>query len=158
MRVMREDIRVPDALCRRGARLISDSLMVFEIETRTAHTFETPLGFRRESLLRLIPTLHTLDYRLTVSPETGLVALVQPEQVLGAANVEGGAVDRVVVLSRSDSELSARIGPTPPLGWFTGSEPSRTASLLPQEAIHIVCADSISPDELAELIEVEARK
>ncbi|WP_181438408.1 hypothetical protein [Curtobacterium sp. MCLR17_040] len=142
------------AWCRdHGAALISDSLIVLDVPAGVALTFESPLGFRRQGLEEIIPTLDTIDHRLTVSEDTGLVALVRPEDVLGVRNSAGGPIDHFVLLTETD-ELSASWSSVAPrrLGWFTGADPDSIAALLPEAVLHVSTPKASTPTQRAAII------
>ncbi|MEJ1113645.1 hypothetical protein WBN73_06520 [Paenarthrobacter sp. CCNWLY172] len=142
-------------LCRRGSKLVSDSLMIFEAANSAAQTFQMPLGFRRSTLVELIPSLPSFDHRLSVSPDTGLVALVHPEDILGESNSPGGCVDLVLVLSKTGGEMVIESVSTPKLGWFSGAPAELLESLLPAEAIAVRYPDGTSTECIANFIEME---
>lgn len=146
-------------LCEAGASLISDSLMIFDRATRECLTFQVPLGFRRKSLANIIPRLSGLDHRLTVSPDTGLVALLHVEDVLYEQNSPGGIVSHVVCLKRHDSsEYKIEQIETPELGWFSGNVSSITKQLLPHRMTDIYAPLNAAPSEIARTIDKEIVK
>jgi hypothetical protein len=143
-------------LCRNGARFVSDSVMVLDIVTGKALPFETPLGFRRESLIGLIPRLRELDHRLTVSVDTGLVALVRPRDIFGKANDPGGVIDKVVYLERDDKD-SIRVDhiKTPQPGWFTNASETAQRALLPRQTLRLRVGLGTDLGSIAKSIESE---
>ncbi|MGV8912428.1 MAG: hypothetical protein ACOH14_07410 [Rhodoglobus sp.] len=137
-----------------GASLISDSVMFLNITTNEALTFETPLGFRRGALRELTARLNGLDHRLTVSPDTGLVALVKPQDVLGRTNSAGGKIDGVFNLVRSDAEGAIHLqhSRTPVPGWFTNAPLSAQTGFLPPRMTSVVAGRQALPFEIARTI------
>jgi hypothetical protein len=141
------------ALCERGASLVSDSVLVADRSSRHLLPYETPLGFRSRSLRRLIDERlrDGLDHRLTVSPDTGLVALVRPRDFLGTANDRGGRVDSAVLLYRGErfglgTDLMPKI-PWHPVTDFDCAQP------LPSRCIMVSRPDEISAEAVAQAIE-----
>ncbi|GAA4673771.1 hypothetical protein [Frondihabitans cladoniiphilus] len=139
------------ALCGLGAELVTDNLAIFDIETTNVQTYETPLGFRRDSLRDRIPLFDSREHRTTVSPDTGLVGLLAPIDVLGGHNAAGGPVDHVVVLRRGDGMGSSR-RPSPDLPWFTGKNGFSQSQVLPKTSLIITTTNGTSPDATAKFI------
>ena len=144
------------AWCRdHGSSLISDSLIVLDVSAGVALRFETPLGFRRDGLKEIIPRLEHVDHRLTVSADTGLVALVRPQDVLGTSNSSGGNIDHVVVLSETQEATATATWTRtrcPNLGWFTEASIDAVTSLLPDSALRVNVPKRSSPTERAAAI------
>ncbi|WP_164088355.1 hypothetical protein [Frondihabitans sp. 762G35] len=140
------------ALCRRGARLVTDNITSIDTQTGRVLTYETPLGFRRQSLLDHLPVFDRHPHRTTVSPDTGLVGLLSPSSVLGFANAPGGRIARLVVLRSGESE-TMRQEPAPQLPWFTGVEGFDQRDYLPDEALVVTVKKGTPPDDIAALIE-----
>jgi len=135
------------AWCRdHGAALVSDSLIVLDVPGGVALTFETPLGFRRQGLEEIIPTLDQLDHRLTLSADTGLVALLRPSDVLGVGNAPGGHVDHLVVLSETEEATATwSRDRSQRLGWFTEASLAAVNSLLPDSVLRVRVPKRTSP-------------
>ncbi|WP_138444471.1 hypothetical protein [Sinomonas susongensis] len=142
------------ALCQEhGAQLVSDSIIVMDTRTQSCLTYQVPIGFRHRSLDIIIPTLDALDYRLTVSRDTGLVALVRPEAILGRHNSAGGPISKLIVLKASQNPTVEimEIG-RPNLGWFTRASNEAIETCLPETALEIHCGTQTSPAERAAAI------
>lgn len=140
------------SLCReQGAQLISDSLIVLDTNNGVCLTYQTPLGLRRETLQRAASTLDSIEYRLTVSKDTGLVALAQPSDVIGTDNANGGRIDHLVVLSSTDKPGATRLTcrKTGGIGWFTEAAESDVANCLPSEMFHFEAPLDMAPAERA---------
>lgn len=121
-----------------GAQLISDSLVIIDTRAQTCLTYQAPLGFRRKGLEKILPTLETLDHRLTVSRDTGLVALVRPEAILGRDNALGGPIDHLIILkTASVPQFEITATNRPNLRWFTAVPEEAVEACLPQRAIEI---------------------
>ena len=136
------------ALTKLGAELVSDSLIIMDSHSGSTLKYETPLGFRRKSLINIIPKTDICDYRVTISPDTGLVLLMKPIDVIGKHNVEGGLIDRLIFLKKAPADVPflRRKIRTPNIPWFGLGKPSTIPEY--SEMIEF----SLTPDLLAEMI------
>src|SRR5690625_2532137 len=64
-----------------GYTPISDSVIVLDTFNRSLQPYAGPIGFRRESLRANHEWIRCVDHRETISPDTGLVVLVRPDDV-----------------------------------------------------------------------------
>ncbi|WP_136611854.1 hypothetical protein [Sinomonas albida] len=137
------------AFCRMNrAELVADSLVVLDLDERVCLTYETPLGFRRQGLKNITNLLDQIEHRLTVSPDTGLVALVQPEAVLGRRNAPGGPLDHIVHLVMGPVSRVETLE-LPDLQWFTAAPPSRVKACLPNRAVQVQLPKAWTPENRA---------
>jgi hypothetical protein len=137
------------AVCESGGQLISDSIAVFDSMTGESRTFEAPLGFRRASLRSRTEVLDRSDHRLTVSPDTGLVALIRPSDALGSRNAAGGRLDAVVVL-RAGNSLSVHVeNRRVRLPWFTRSRTFDGSRVLPRKTVVLTTTSNSSAANVA---------
>lgn len=145
------------ALCRRGARLVSDSVLVADRSSGSLLPYETPLGFRSQSLRSLIDEKlrRGLDHRLTVSPDTGLVALVRPRDLFGAGNDLGGRVDSVVLLYRGE-RFGVGTDATPAVPWHPFAD-FGCSPPLPSKCTTLSRPDGLSAEAVADAIEEVVR-
>ncbi len=143
------------ALCREhGAQLISDSVMVVDVGSMSCLTFESPVGLRREGLRQAVPMLDRVQHRLTVSSDTGLVALVRPIDLLGTHNSCGGRIDKLVLLSSTESvgPVQWGISETTNVGWFTGASREEVDRALPRSMLRLEASSKTTPPERAKHI------
>lgn len=143
------------AICKQGGRLVSDSTAVFDVTSGQALSFESPLGFRRASLLALTPILDATVHRLTVSPDTGLVGLVSPRHVLGAANADGGALHAAVALRWGEQAMVSTTERRLRVPWYSRAESFDPTRVLPKRTITVVTPEGSSPADVARMV-VEA--
>lgn len=136
------------ALTKLGAELVSDSLIVIDSLSGSTLKYETPLGFRRKGLIDIIPKTDICDYRVTISPDTGLVLLMKPIDVLGKHNVEGGLMNHLIFLKKAPADVPflRRKIRTPNIPWFGSGKPN----MIPEYSEMIEF--SLAPDALAEMI------
>ncbi|UAJ78004.1 hypothetical protein IT072_11985 [Leifsonia sp. ZF2019] len=125
---------------------------MFDVQTESVLKHESPLGFRRNTLRARVDMLNSSDHRVTVSPDTGLVALIRPIDVLGAGNAPGGRLDAVVALQKGKSfdlrEVDMRIR----LSWFTRSRAFDARRLLPKSTIIVTTSSSDAVEDVAQRI------
>lgn len=131
-------------MVRRGAKLITDSICVFDLEAGVM-TYESPIGPRRTTLLKSQSLLDRVDHRFTVSPDTGLVTLVRPSDLLGQNNAAPGFVDHVVHLEHAADQRVRRTHERI-LPWFTSIPEFQQGQILAAE--HVVATSS--PDSTTE--------
>lgn len=143
------------ALCREhGAQLISDSVIVLDMGTSESLRYESPIGLRREALRLATPVLDRVHHRLTVSKDTGLVALVQPVDILGVNNARGGRLDHLVLVTSTEVPNVSRWTRhhTSGIGWYTKATASDVARALPAETLRFEASVNTSPPERARQI------
>ena len=140
------------AICDRGGRLVSDSTAVFDVESGRALAFESPLGFRRASLLTRISLLDATDHRLTVSPDTGLVGLVSPRHILGTANAEGATLQAVVAMRWGERTAVAVTEKRLRVPWFSRAESFDPTTILPARTITVATPSGSNPADIASTI------
>lgn len=143
------------ALCSLGARLISDNMLIIDCPSGHLLRYETPLGLRRSSLLSRLDLLNAYDHRTTVSPDTGLVALLAPSILLGQPNACGGRITTLVHIEKQSS-LSSQVGATPSLSWFTGNPDFDPSDVLPAQTLYVSRPDETTPHDIANLITAHA--
>lgn len=135
------------------ANLISDSFIILDVHNGIGVTFETPLGFRRKNLEKITPILDRVDHRLTVSEDTGLVALVRPEDILNQKNSEGGKIDQIVLISETkDDTASWYRSELKHLGWFSELDLESIESSLPSTMLNIFFPADTTSEHRAKII------
>ncbi|MDH6133716.1 hypothetical protein P3T37_003114 [Kitasatospora sp. MAA4] len=142
------------ALCARGARLVSDSLAVLDLQSGLFRRHDSPLGFRRGSRRYHLERIVSGDYRETVSPDTGLVLLARAEEFLGRPNLEQVRVTRLIHLVRAEQAgPGPAVVPTDVSAWFSGADRQDISRHLPEHTEVLAFSPDASPDEVADLIE-----
>ncbi|MFE6056080.1 hypothetical protein ACFQ6N_35490 [Kitasatospora sp. NPDC056446] len=141
-------------LCSRGARLVSDSLAVLDVDSGSFLRHDSPLGFRREGRRHHLARILDGEHRETVSPDTGLVLLARAAQFLGRPNLGRTDVKHLVRLVPSEQ---ASTGPTDqrtdPAVWFSGASRRRISEQLPERTLVVGIPDGAGPEQVADLIE-----
>ncbi|WP_369384138.1 hypothetical protein [Streptomyces sp. cg36] len=140
-------------LCDRGARLISDSLAVLNVNTGYFLRHDSPIGFRRASRRQHLAKITSINHQETVSPDTGLVLLARPEDVLGRPNLDRAKVQHVVRLVRQEAPTGhASWQETDTSRWFSGVDPADIRSRLPPRTRIVTVAPEATPSETAQQI------
>lgn len=143
-------------LCDRGWDLVSDSVVVLDASHGIALPYNSPLGFRRRSLTTRTHIFEHIDTRETVNPDTGLVVLATPQDVLGRPNSESTSIDVILNLTRDVSgACRIRSGATGPSSWYTGADIEQVRSHVPNSLFHVQLRPDTSPSEAADLIAKE---
>lgn len=140
------------AICDCGGQLVSDSTAVFDVDSGRALAFESPLGFRRASLLTRTEMLDETDHRLTVSPDTGLVVLVSPRHVLGKRNTDGAALHAVVALRWGERVTVTVTEKRLRVPWFSRAESFDPTRILPTRTITVSTPAGSRPADIASTI------
>ncbi|MFE1100307.1 hypothetical protein ACFW4K_07300 [Nocardiopsis alba] len=138
----------------RGYGLISDSVVVLDSESGELLPYLSPIGYRRENLRRNYDWISTVPHRETISPDTGLVVLVRPEDALPEQSERDPVpFDVLVHLRRAGGESSSTVLSTPDIGWYTGVPRNVVDSLVPQNIHAVTVPENAPPDEVADQIE-----
>jgi len=141
-------------LCTRGYGLISDSVVVLDTTNGALLPYLGPIGYRKENLRRNYDWIRKVPHRETISPETGPVVLVRPEDALPEQGERGPVTfDVHVHLRRAGREASATVLNTPGIGWYTGVSRNMIDSLVPHKIYAVTVPEDASPVEVADRIE-----
>lgn len=139
-------------LCRGDGRLVSDSVIVLHPGDGRVLGYASPLGLRRQTLRANLALLNTLDRRETISPVTGLVVLVRPQDYFGVPNLAHAGVDQVLYLRRAEGTPALTTVPTPALPWYSGVASSTLQAALPPVTTVVSVLETTPPAEVAGLI------
>ncbi|MEU2856312.1 hypothetical protein [Streptomyces syringium] len=140
-------------LCDRGARLVSDSLAVLNVKTGYFLRHDSPIGFRGASRRQHLAKITSFIHQETVSPDTGLVLLARPGDVLNRPNLNQAKVQHVVRLVRHEAQFGhVSWQETDISRWFSGVDPAGIRNQLPLRTRVVTVHPEATPSETAQQI------
>lgn len=141
-------------LYERGYKPISDSVIVLDTFNRVLQPYAGPIGFRRESLRANHEWIRCVDHRETISPDTGLVVLVRPDDVFpGRGKPHPVPFDLHVYLRKGHGKPGNSVVPTPHISWYTGVAAELLNPAVPEDTHVIDVPTGATPDDIADHIE-----